>query len=250
MMRQVTAALLFVSAVSAQVPVDQLSKPPAGAQAWSILSTGGTHGKAALWVSSDGRLMCRESILLRGQVWETDQSVKLGADGLPDEYVVRGSNPSGDAAETFSISDGVAKWKSPVDSGSAPYKTSFYIAQGGSISGSLSLLIESLLKSTDKSIALLPGGRASAVKLTDLTVGSGATACDHLRSGCGACPQSGEHRAVVGRAHAMEIEPGVEVSVLGLETPIAVKEELGFPKDAAVLPLLRQALKERSERNR
>jgi hypothetical protein len=48
----------------------------------------------------------------------------------------------------------------------------------------------------------------------------------------------------------MEIEPGIVVTVLDLETLIAVKEELGFPKDAAVLPLLRQALKERSERLR
>jgi hypothetical protein len=178
MMQKVAAVFLFVAAViaRAQVPVDQLSKPPADAQAWAILSTAGTHGKAALWVSSDGRRMCRESVLLRGRVWETDESVRFGPDGLPDEYVVRGSNPHGDAAETFSISDGVAKWKSPVDSGSAPYKTSFYIAQGGSISGSSALLIEALLKSKDRSLALLPGGRASAVKLTDLILGSGATA--------------------------------------------------------------------------
>jgi hypothetical protein len=48
----------------------------------------------------------------------------------------------------------------------------------------------------------------------------------------------------------MEMDPGVVVRVLDLETLIAVKEELGFPKDAAVLPVLRQALKERSERRR
>jgi hypothetical protein len=48
----------------------------------------------------------------------------------------------------------------------------------------------------------------------------------------------------------MEIEPGVVLRVLDLETLIAVKEELGFPKDTAVLPLLRQALKERSEPQR
>ena len=46
----------------------------------------------------------------------------------------------------------------------------------------------------------------------------------------------------------MEIEPGVVVRVLDLETLIAVKEELGFPKDIAVLPVLRRALKEGSER--
>jgi hypothetical protein len=44
---------------------------------------------------------------------------------------------------------------------------------------------------------------------------------------------------------SMEIEPDVMVRVIDLETLIAVKEELGFPKDAAVLPVLRQALRER-----
>jgi len=51
-----------------------------------------------------------------------------------------------------------------------------------------------------------------------------------------------------GHTRTMEIEPGVALRVLDLETLIAVKEELGFPKDTAVLPVLRQALKERSER--
>ena len=46
----------------------------------------------------------------------------------------------------------------------------------------------------------------------------------------------------------IEIEPGIVVRVLNLETLIAVKEELGFPKDMAMLPVLRQALQERSRR--
>jgi hypothetical protein len=46
---------------------------------------------------------------------------------------------------------------------------------------------------------------------------------------------------------AIEIEPGLILRVLDLETLIAVKEELGFPKDLAVLPVLRQALRQRSE---
>ncbi|HEY3827135.1 MAG TPA: hypothetical protein VGL82_21420 [Bryobacteraceae bacterium] len=48
----------------------------------------------------------------------------------------------------------------------------------------------------------------------------------------------------------MEIDTGVTVRVLDLETLIAVKEELGVPKDAAMLPVLRQALKEQSDRRR
>jgi len=48
------------------------------------------------------------------------------------------------------------------------------------------------------------------------------------------------------RSHSgsLEIDPGVVVQVIDLETLIAVKEELGFPKDVAMLPVLRQALKE------
>lgn len=46
-------------------------------------------------------------------------------------------------------------------------------------------------------------------------------------------------------SRTMEIEPGVTVRVLDLETLIAIKEELGDPKDLAMLPVLRQTLKER-----
>lgn len=48
---------------------------------------------------------------------------------------------------------------------------------------------------------------------------------------------------------SLEMEPGVVVRVLNLETLIAVKEELGFPKDVAMLPVLRQALREQSKNN-
>ena len=47
---------------------------------------------------------------------------------------------------------------------------------------------------------------------------------------------------------SIKIEPGVPVRVLDLEMLIAIKEELGFPKDVAMLPVLRQALKEQSRR--
>jgi hypothetical protein len=49
-------------------------------------------------------------------------------------------------------------------------------------------------------------------------------------------------------SRSMEIESGIAVSVVDLETLIAVKEELGFPKDLAMLPVLRQALREWSAR--
>ena len=61
--------------------------------------------------------MGRESINLRGQVFELDSSGKAGADGMPASIVIRGVTPQGDAGETFTIAGGKASWKSPVDAG-------------------------------------------------------------------------------------------------------------------------------------
>jgi imidazolonepropionase-like amidohydrolase len=170
------AALALAPALAAaQVPADQLARPPADAERLTILSTAGTHGKAALWTAADGTRMSRESVLLRGQVWEQDQAVKLGRDGMPVSLEVRGSNPQGDAAETFAVSGGKASWKSPVDAGSAPYSSpAYYAAEGGPFSASDQLLIEALLASPGRSMALLPGGRARAERLTQTQVGEGA----------------------------------------------------------------------------
>jgi imidazolonepropionase-like amidohydrolase len=160
--------------VPAQVVVDQLAKPTATAQKFTILSTAGTHGKAFLWTGEDGSRMSRESILLRGQVWELDQKVVIGKDGMPSSWVVRGITPQGDAAESFQVVGGQASWKSPVDSGTASYAPGmFYVSDGGPNSGGNQLLLETLLASPSKSLPLLPGGRARVERLTELSVGQG-----------------------------------------------------------------------------
>jgi len=175
--RLLTHALLLATALlHAQVPTDQLAKPPQNALQFAILSVVGQHGKAFLWTDADGRRMSRESLLLRGQVWEQDQSVKLGTDSMPAELVIRGVTPQGDASETFAVTNGVATWKSPVDAGHAPYATAFYVPQGGPMSGGMQLFVEALLRAPGKTLRLLPGGRAHAERLTDLKVGSGANA--------------------------------------------------------------------------
>ncbi|MGA9668364.1 MAG: amidohydrolase family protein [Terracidiphilus sp.] len=163
------------STMQAQVPADQLAKAPADAQAFTILSTSGTNGKAFIWTASDGSRMSRESLLLRGQVWELDQKVTIGADTMPSALVVRGVTPQGDAAESFQVASAKATWRSPVDAGGSAYTSpAFYVAEGGTLSGGTQLLIEALLASPDKSLPLLPGGRAHAERLTELSVGTGA----------------------------------------------------------------------------
>jgi hypothetical protein len=61
----------------------------------------------------------------------------------------------------------------------------------------------------------------------------------------GAIGQSRSWEDLRDRTETLELEPGVAVRILDLKMVIEIKEELGFPKDLAVLPVLRQTLLER-----
>ena len=96
--------------------------------------------------------------------------MRLGADGMPSEVVIRGVTPQGDAAENFVIADGTAQWKSQVDEGSAPYSApAYYLAQGGTFL-STAPEIDRLLAAGSKGLALLPSGQADFDKVTSLEV--------------------------------------------------------------------------------
>lgn len=167
-------AAAAAAAVLAQVPAAQLAKPPADARHFVIQSTGGRHGESWIWVTPDGTRMGRESMNLRGQVFELESSGTRGPDGMPTTLTIRGVTPSGDAGETFTIASGMARWKSPIDAGSARYAVpAFYVAQTGPIDIT-AWFVEALLARPDKTLNLLPGGKAHASKASDLDVGAGA----------------------------------------------------------------------------
>ncbi|QMW23113.1 amidohydrolase family protein [Sandaracinobacteroides saxicola] len=157
------------------VPKEQLAVPPANAQRFTILSIAGPHGSAAIWRTADGTLISRESILLRGQVWEQDQTIRPGADGMPVSSTVRGYSPQGNSGETFTIANGQASWKSQIDAGSVAYSGPAYYATAGGTFSANADLAEKLLAAPNRTLKLLPGGEARATKLTEATVGSGAS---------------------------------------------------------------------------
>jgi imidazolonepropionase-like amidohydrolase len=168
--------LLWLSAASmAQTPVRDLAMPPADAEHFTILSSAGKHGESARWTTSAGARMGRESMQLRGQIFEMDSTARLGADGMLESVTVRGFTPNGDAAEHFDIANGKASWKSAVDLGSVPYRSpSMYVAFGGPFD-LLADLTEALIAAPDKSLALLPGGHAHAELLTTATLPQGTS---------------------------------------------------------------------------
>jgi hypothetical protein len=171
------AILIALSSISlAQTPTAELAKPPADAKHYVIQSTAGKHGDSWQWSAADGTRMGRESLNLRGQVFELDSAGKSGADGMPSTVTIRGVTPQGDAAETFTLANGKATWKSPVDGDTAAYKSpAFYSAQNGPIDQT-AWLLERILAAKERTLPLLPGGVARAEKLTTVTVGSGPNA--------------------------------------------------------------------------
>ena len=167
-------ALLFVPSTLAQVPAADLATPPADARHFTILSAAGSHGESWIWKAPDGTRMSRESLNLRGQIWEIDATGAAGSDGMPERLTIRGVTPQGNASESFAIEDGRARWKSPVDGGDAAYATPrFYTAFGGPIDMT-AWLIERLVSAPNRALDLMPGGQARAEKLTTLDVGEGA----------------------------------------------------------------------------
>ena len=95
------AALLIASApaaIAAPTPKDQLLVPPKDAAHYVVISTAGKHGDEYVWKLPDGRTAFRQSILLRGLIFEVDETFRFGPDNMPSEIVIRGVTPSGDAA--------------------------------------------------------------------------------------------------------------------------------------------------------
>src|SRR6478672_5829787 len=134
MRRLIIAALLAATAPAAfaePTPKEQLLVPPADATHFVVVSTAGKHGDDYLWTLPDGRMALRESILLRGLIFETDETMRFGTDGMPTEVTIRGVTPSGDAAERFAIANGQASWQSTVDQGSTAYSApAYYVSVG------------------------------------------------------------------------------------------------------------------------
>ena len=52
-----------------------------------------------------------------------------------------------------------------------------------------------------------------------------------------------DYAALLPKSREVTVEPGLSMNVLDLEAQIAIKEETGRPKDLAMLPVLREALR-------
>jgi imidazolonepropionase-like amidohydrolase len=165
------------SAAAATDAIAALLTPPVGARHFIIHSNGGKHGDSWVWRTADGSWGGRDTWSLRGMVTDTDLLGHIGTNGLPSSVAIRGVTPSGDAAETFTLADSKAQWRSPTDEGAADSPAGrFYLTLGGPTGATNAWFLETLLRQPNHALPLLPSGQASAARLTSLEVGSGDTA--------------------------------------------------------------------------
>jgi hypothetical protein len=143
---------------SAIVPKEQLLVPPPGARHYVVVSDSAKHGDIWQWTQADGSIASRMSMSLRGWITETDGVLRKGADGLPEAITIRGVSPNGNAAETFSITNGVARWAAAADRGESRAR-GFYQSVGGPPLLD-AYFYEMLSRAGESGVPLLPSGRA------------------------------------------------------------------------------------------
>jgi hypothetical protein len=168
-------AALAAAPTFAQTPVDQLARPPANARVWTITTNGGAarFGQVSLWTDASGTRWSRFSLNLRGFVSEIEEQNRFAADGTLESMIIRGRTPQGDAAERYTVKDGVYSFASPVDHGSGPARPNLeYVAFGGTFD-SLLFIVDAMLKSPTHSVDLLPSGQGKIEPLTTLEVSNG-----------------------------------------------------------------------------
>jgi imidazolonepropionase-like amidohydrolase len=166
-------ALALVPSTRAQpAPGANLAQAPAGAEVWVIRSTAGPHGHSWRWTTPDGVRWSRESILLRGFVTELDEQQRFGANGSLQAVTVRGVTPSGDAGETFSVTNGRYTYRSPVDHGDGAFNGGYYSSVGGTLDGNIAF-VDALIHAPNHTMQLLPSGQAQLVPLTTRQVSNG-----------------------------------------------------------------------------
>ena len=176
-LRSIVALVLATCGIAfAQVPPEQLAKPPADAQVWTITSSGGKvrHGQVNIWTDSTGSHWSRMSMNLRGFVTEIDEQNRFAPDGSLESLIVRGKVPEGDAAESYVVKNGAFTYTSPVDRGTGKTAPNLeYDSFSGTFPDSFTFILDALLKSPNHLVNLLPSGQAAIEELTTLEVSIG-----------------------------------------------------------------------------
>ncbi len=107
----------------------------------------------------------------RGRGPHLEETIKLDRNGLPEFLQVLGHNYLKDTvSETFSVSDGVAAWKSTSEDGSKAIDQPAYYVGVNSTVGNTELLLRKLLEDGG-TMALYPNGQVTISDIDEISIG-------------------------------------------------------------------------------
>lgn len=155
------------------------------------LTAGEVSGSHLLTVRDDGTRESEFAFNDRGRGPKIREAIGTGPDGMLVSLEVSGHSYMGAPAdETFTLSDGVARWRSTLESGEST-AGGYYVANDGSPE-QLAHLARALLASESGTLELLPAGRASITRLAESNVprdGGEQTVALYAIGGLGLTPQ-------------------------------------------------------------
>jgi len=133
-------------------------------------------GESVVVRTGDGKITNESFVHWNNREYTIRDELQLDANGLPSSQRISGTSPFGAPIdESFSLSDGVATWKSVGESGSVSSASGgFYLPNEFGATESLPALVRAALKNLDGQQELIPSGTASVEKLTELTVNGAA----------------------------------------------------------------------------
>ena len=149
------------------------------AQHFIIESTGGKHGDSWIWADGNGNRRGRESMNLRGQVFELDSRAKREPTACLDVPGPRRHSARRCGGDVHDYGGRRTMEESGRRRDRGLFGARRFTSRRADRSTLTAWILETLLARPDKSLDLLPGGKAHAAKLTDLAVGDWRRQADH-----------------------------------------------------------------------
>ena len=134
-------------------------------------SQGTPAGQSTVVRTGDGKVSTESFVHWNNREYTVNSEMQLDTDGLVVAQKITGISPFGAAIdESFMYEDGVARWNTVGESGSATTNSpGFYVATESGALG-IAALVRAALANIDGEIAILPSGTARVEKLTTVDV--------------------------------------------------------------------------------
>ena len=122
----------------------------------------------------DGSLQYDFEFNDRGRGPKTRTTIRLDSNGLPVSLATTGNDYlKAPVSESFSLTNGVARWKSSAEQGEKPVTAGAYYVSFNGAPSEVGLLAAALLRSPTKRLPLLPVGEASIESVGELALTKG-----------------------------------------------------------------------------